>query len=300
MNRKRLTAYLLLLLTAALWGLAAPIVKYTLSFISPVGFLFYRFILVSLLFLIPFIYAVKKKPIVLRELTKLILIGILGGPITLLLIFYGADRTTAIDASLIVSMAPILIVIGGGFFLKEKITLRENLGLIIALVGTCVTIIQPLLEGTAFAHQHLWGNILVFSSNLAWAVYSILIKKESKQYSPLILTALTFFSGILILSPLFVYQRASLSTWNFWEINPRAILGILYMAIFSSVIAYTTYNWGVSLIEASEATLFTYLQPVFAAPLAFFWLKEKITLAFIFGAVLIALGVSLTEYRGKR
>jgi len=287
MTKKRILAYTLLLLTAMLWGFAAPIVKYTLAFIDPIGFLFYRFLLVSLLFSIPFLITFKKKPVSPIQLTKLGLVGVLGGPITLLLIFFGAEKTTAIDASLIVAMAPILIVLAGSIFLKEKVTRWENLGLLVALAGTAVTIIQPLIEGAAFARV---------------------------QFSPLVLTALTFFSGFLILTPIFFYQKLtpffeelqppymmeSGAIFTIFDIHPKAIFGILYMSIFSSIIAYTTYNWGLSLIEASEATLFTYLQPIFAAPLAYFWLKETITAPFLIGASLIALGVFLTEYRGKK
>jgi drug/metabolite transporter (DMT)-like permease len=300
MEKKRFLAYGLLLLTAALWGFAAPVVKYTLSFVNPVGFLFWRFLLVSLLFLIPFLIVIKKKPISGRHLLKLSLIGILGGPITLLLIFWGADKTTSINASLIVATAPIFIVFAGSWFLKEEVTKRERFGLSVALAGTIVTVLQPLLGGGLTARNHLWGNALIFAHNFVWAAYCILIKKESQKHSPLVLTALTFFSGLLILPPLYFWQRANLSTPTpLFYLNPQAIPGILYMSVFSSVIAYTTYNWGVSLIEASEATVFTYLQPVFAAPLSYFWLGEKMTLPFFLGAGLITLGVFLAEYKDK-
>ena len=72
------------------------------------------------------------------------------------------------------------------------------------------------------------------------------------------------------------------------------------MSLFGSIIAYFTYTYGFSLIEASEATLFTYLQPLFTAPLAVFWLKESVRPPFIIGAVFIALGVFLTEYKPKK
>jgi drug/metabolite transporter (DMT)-like permease len=300
MNKKRLKAYGLLLLTAALWGWSAPIVKYTLNFITPEGFLFYRFWLVSLLFLIPFLISLKKKPTAPRELVKLFLIGLLGGPITLLLIFWGADRTTSLNASLIVAMAPVFIVLTGALFLKEKVNRREQIGLIIAFSGTVLTVIQPLLSGNVFAQQHLKGNLIIFIHNFVWTAYALLIKKESKKYSPLVLTAMTFFSGVLVLSPLYLCQRALLPTRPLFEIQSQAVFGVLYMSFFGSIIAYTTYNWGVSLIEASEATLFTYLQPVFAAPLSFFWLKETITPLFLLGAFLIAIGVFRTEYRPER
>ena len=68
------------------------------------------------------------------------------------------------------------------------------------------------------------------------------------------------------------------------------------MSLFSSCIAYFTYNLGVSLIEASEATLFDYLKPIFTAPLAFFLLKEEITLPFLIGAMIITIGVAISEY----
>lgn len=302
MNKKRLTAYAFLLLTAILWGLSAPIVKYTLGFITPVGFLFFRFWLVSLLFLIPFLISLKKKPISISSFIKLFLIGILGGPLTLLLIFIGVEKTSSIDSSLIVAMAPIFIVLAGVFFLKEEVTRREKWGLAIALSGTVVTVVQPLLAGSAFAVSNLSGNLLVFSSNILWAAYSILVKKNSQKVSPLVITAITFFSGAVVLTPLFLFQRISLVSANnpLFAINSKAIWGILYMSFFASIIAYTTYNWGMSLIEASEATLFTYLQPVFAAPLAFLWLKEPLTFSFLIGALLIAIGVFLTEYRVKR
>jgi drug/metabolite transporter (DMT)-like permease len=69
------------------------------------------------------------------------------------------------------------------------------------------------------------------------------------------------------------------------------------MTVISSVIAYFTYHLGYSLIEASEATVFDYLKPVIAAPVAVLWLGEKITLPFLIGAGIIALGVFLTESR---
>lgn len=305
-----MTAYFLLLVTAALWGIAAPIVKYTLTFIDPISFLFYRFILVSLLFSVPFLMAIRKKPLSLRQLIKLGGIGAIGGPITLLLIFFGADRTSSLNASLIIAMAPVLVVLSGAWFLKEKVTKRERLGLTIALGGTVLTVIQPLIAGNGFARSHLWGNLLLLIHNFVWTTYCILIKKQSDKHSPLVLTAITFFSGVVILTPLFLNQKALYNPQRFpyqapepplrvATPDPKAIPGILYMSIFSSVIAYTTHNWGMSLIEASEGTIFTYLQPVFAAPLAFFWLDEKMSLPFWLGAGLIGLGVFLAESRSE-
>ena len=292
-HSKRAQAYFSLLVATVFWGWAGPVVKYTLSFADSVTFLFHRFWLVSLIFLPFFIRAIKKNPQSnFKDLFWLTMIGFLGGPLCLLLIFAGTDLTTALDASLIVAMAPIFVVLASLVFLKEEVTGQEKVGLFIALVGTLITILGPLAEGSLFAVERLKGNLLIMLSNLAWAGYIVFIKKYTSRYSALIITPLTFLAGLIVLTPLFIFRTPV----SFWP-DSRALPGIGYMALFSSVFAYTAYNHGVALIEASEATMFSYLQPVFAAPLAFFWLEETITTHFLTGAIVIAFGVYLTEKR---
>ena len=77
----------------------------------------------------------------------------------------------------------------------------------------------------------------------------------------------------------------------------KAHLGVWYMAVISGSLAYFLYQEGQKKIEASEATLFGYLSPLFAAPLAIFWLKEQVTLPFIVGTAIVILGVFVAEYR---
>ncbi len=217
------------------------------------------------------------------------------------LLFLGYKYTTAIDGSLIYSIAPIIVVIGGAIFLKEKVTKVERVGIIIAFLGSLVIVIQPILEGKAFALKNIYGNVLVLISAIAWAAYCLLVcKTETREKTdPLVLTAISFFVGFLTIIPVFLYENLTLNDYLF-HLNPAAIPGILYMSFFSSVIAYFTYNLGYSLIEASEATIFDYLKPVFAAPLAVLWLGEKITLPFLLGASIIFLGVFLTEFKPKK
>jgi drug/metabolite transporter (DMT)-like permease len=310
---KRIKAYVLLLITAVIWGIASPVIKYTLRFIQPFSFLFWRFLIVSLVFLPVFFIYKKKKKIKLssKKVFKLALLGFLGTTLSLGLLFLGYKYTTAIDGSLIYSIAPIIVVIGGAIFLKEKVTKMERVGVIIAFLGSLVIVLQPILEGKAFALKNIYGNVLILLSAIAWATYCLLVcKTETREKTdPLVLTAIGFFVGFLTIIPIFLLENLVLndylksvyfSTQPLFHLNPAAIPGILYMSFFSSVIAYFIYNLGYSLIEASEATIFDYLKPVFAAPLAILWLGEKITPPFLLGALIIFLGVLLTEYRPRR
>lgn len=313
MAPSRFKAYIVLLITAIIWGIASPVIKHTLQFIKPFPFLFWRFLITSLVFLPIFVIYKKRKSIKLsfRKIIKLSILGFLGTTLSLGLLFAGYQYTTAIDGSLIYSLAPLIVVVGGAIFLREEITKMEKIGTAIAFLGSIIIVIQPVLEGNIFAFKNTYGNLLVMASAISWAIYCLLVRKfEFKEKTdPLILTAIGFFAGLITITPLFFYERLALIDYlksaylpvqPLFYLNPVALPGILYMSLLSSVVAYFTYNLGYSLIEASEATIFDYLKPVFAAPVAILWLGEKITSAFLLGAGIIALGVFLTEYKPAR
>jgi len=308
----RIKAYLYLLTTCVIWGIASPVIKYTLNYIQPFAFLFIRFLIVTLVLLpIFFVYLNKKKiKLTFKKILKLSFLGFLGTTLGLSLLFIGYKHTTAIDGSLIYSVSPMFVIIGGALFLKEQVTKLEKVGALLAFFGSIVTIIQPLLEGKALALENIGGNVLVFLSAISWAVYCLMVRKiEFKDKTdPFVLTAIGFFSGLITIIPFYLYELYTSNDYlkttyfsfsSLLAINPNAIPGILYMSLISSIIAYLTYNLGYALIEASEATIFDYLKPVFAAPIAVIWLGEQITIPFLAGALLIFLGVFLTEYKPR-
>lgn len=298
MSKKRLTAYLLLTLTAAIWGIAGPVIKATLSFIPPFTFLFWRFLLASIIFLPFFIWLARKEKETLKTLLPIVPIGFLGIPLCLAFVFLGFERTSALDGTILSALAPIFIVLAGVFFLKEKVSKLEALGLAVAIAGSVVMVSQPLLEGGGFARNNLLGNIFIILSDIVWAGYVVASKKEFKKHSPMIITAVSFFTGLVTIFPFALLEKGpQIFNFQFSILNSGALWGLLYMVILSSVVAYFAFELGLKLIEASEATLFAYLQPIFAAPIAVFWLGEKITPPFLMGAAIIALGVFLTGYR---
>lgn len=294
--KKRIKAYLVLTIVSLLWGVASPVIKYTLNFIPPYSFLFWRFLLTSLIFLPIFIYLFLRQPIKAKDWPWLIFLGFLSTPLSLILLFVGYEKTTSMDGVLISATAPIFITIGGALFLKEQVTKTERIGLIIAVIGSLITVSQPIFEGNLFKGS-LTGNFLVFLSVIAWVLFALLAKKKSFKYHPVIPTAIGFFVGLITIIPFVIFkENSSILNFKFEILNLNALIGVLYMVIFSSVIAYTLYLYGLSLIEASETTIFAYLQPIFAAPFALWWLGEKITLPFLLGAAFIALGVFISEY----
>lgn len=297
MSPERVRAYLALLTSSVLWGLAVPIIKKSFESTTPLLFLVYRFLFVIILTAIPFYLYQKRMPDI-KNPFKLLLIGFLSFPLNLLLLFYGLKQTSAMEAALLAALNPLFFHLGGFLVLREKITSREKLGLFISVLGTLLIVLKPLFNDAQTNFQgHLWGNILVVTGGIVGVVGLIWAKNEKKNYTHLQISYFSFLSAFLTFTILATVLEPSF-TQNFLGIfSVPALWGILYMAIPGSVIAYSCLIYGQSLIEVSEASLFTYLQPLFATPLAVIWLKEMITWPFVTGSCLILLGVFLTEYR---
>lgn len=295
MSKQRKKAYLALLTTSLIWGLASPVIKYSLNFTTPHTFLFYRFLIVSLILFVPLILKLKKIKPSFTDFLKYLSLGFLGTPLTLLLLFSGLKKTTAVNASIISLFTPLLIILGGVVFLGEKVTKNEKRGIFLILSGAFLGIIEPIFRSGLNFNQDILGNLLVFANTFSWASFSLLRRKHGEKLDSLVLTALSFTVGFVFLA-IISFFSGSLPAIS----DPHALPGILYMAILGSVIAYFTYIYGFSKIEASEATLFTYLEPVFAIPISVIFLKEKTGLFFGSGVVLIILGIFLAQFHSRK
>ena len=300
MSKERIKSYILLLIVAAIWGIAGPVIKYTLPDFPPMIFLTYRFFISSIL-MIPIVLVLKPKfPRSKREIFMLTVAGLMGSSINLGLTFYGFDMTTVLDVTVIGNTGPIFVVAAGALFLKERVTKREITGIIITFLGTLIVVAEPLFSNSLFNLESLYGNILIIIANITWVIYIVISKKElHHKVDVMLMTTYMFVIGFLSSLPFALFQTKGLvnlllivSTAPF-----KAHLGVWYMAVLSGSLAYFLYQEGQKKIEASEATLFGYLSPLFAAPLAVFWLNEKLTLPFIIGTFVVMLGVFVAEYR---
>lgn len=300
-------AYIYLIITIIVWGVAGPVIKDTLKFFDPIDFLTYRFLL-SCLILIPLVIITQPHSFKIvntfssKDWFILALSGVLGSSVQLGLLFWGMDYTTSIESTLIESASTVLVALAGYYFLKEHLTQREKYGLFIAFFGSILIVLEPLLDtGVAFT-RHLFGNIIVMGAQFAWVAYVILTKTQLRhRISPLFLTMTTFVFGFISMSILTFLTKSPGEIVSLFTSAPlQAHLGVIYMATFSGALAYWLYQKASKTIEVSEANIFLYLMPLVATPIGYFWLHEPITLSFVIGSLIIAIGVYLAETKKKR
>jgi drug/metabolite transporter (DMT)-like permease len=300
MSRNRFLAYLALLATAAIWGVAGPVIKFTLGGISALPFLTYRFALSAVLALLMIPFGGLKLPKDRKTLVLAVLYGFLVSTVSLGLLFLGLEKTTVLDMSLMAVIGPLLILAAGELLFHERVTKRERLGIGVALAGTVLTVLEPFIRNGADGAQ-LQGNLLILLYLVVNTVSVVLVKDLMRAgVSALALTNLSFIVGFLTILPLAILGGDSthlISTIGDLKLSYH--LGVLFMALVSGSLAYTLWTRAQKTIEIGEAAIFSYLYPVFSAPLAVFWLKERITLPFIVGAVVVAVGVFIAESKKK-
>lgn len=293
MNPARLRAYTLLLVTTVIWGVAGPIIKFTLGGFDSLTFLTYRFGISTIVAIISFIFLGLHVP--KNLFWNLLGYGFLTSTVSLGFLFFGLENTTVLDMSLITLATPLLISIAGVMFLGEHITKKEKVGMGIALAGTFLTVIEPLIQNGG-SQIRLSGNIFIVAyliSN-AWAV--VLAKRLLRNgVSPLTMTNFSFITGFLSFLPFALIANR----YSLLAVPYQYHLGVIYMALLSGSLAYYLYEKAQKTIEVGEASIFAYLYPLFSAPLAVIWLGEKVTPVFIFGGIIIAIGVAIAEMKTR-
>ncbi len=317
-----LYSYLALVIANLIWAAAGPVIKITLESLPPFTFLFFRFLLVCLLILPYTILEIKKTKIYVKDWGKLALLGVFSQS-CIAFVFWGLKYTTAIDAAIIGSIGVLLSMAAGHYFFYEKINTGIKIGIIFALLGTFIVILEPLLTTQVQIQKvptllRVWGNILVFISHVTFLIYIIWskisfgqmtnkiksaidfihIKPMKGKYSEGFLTAISFYVGLLSMIPFAIFENLNAFgpvNYDITDFNHKALFGLLYMAVFSSIVAYFLFEIGLKKVGLTETAVLGYLSSLFGIPFAYLMLGEIPTMYSLAGGAVIAVGVAVAE-----
>jgi drug/metabolite transporter (DMT)-like permease len=288
-HKKIRTAVIALIIANIIWGAAAPIYKWALTDIHPFALAFLRFFLGSLI-LLPLVH--DKLDIGKNDWLKLLFLSIIGITINIGFFTVGLQFALSINAPIISSAGPVFLIMGSVFFLHERLRPKVTLGTVISFLGILVIIIRPMFEHGL--HGSIVGNLFLVIATLANVLYTILLKKFIVKYDPITVTFWSFLIGAISFLPMFYLETQTVGTSL---MTHKAIIGVLYAALGSSVIAYCLYTFALKYLVTSEVGVFVYLDPIVTALVAVPLLGETITATYLFGSVLVFLGIFIAEGR---
>ena len=282
---------LLLIIIAIVWAGSFIVVDATVKQIQPITIAFLRF-LIATPFMIISIFIFKKNQLIkLRDLHYFIILGLTGVTFLYIFQYLGIERTTPSTSAVLINTNVIFIFILSVVFLKETITKKRIIGIILSFIGVIfVLYAQMINENIVFDNIFLTGCIFIIISAFCWAIYSIIGKKIMKKYNSLLVITYIFIMGTLFFLP-FIGTGIIAEIGN---VNLNGWLYIIYLSIICSVFGYIGWYFVLEKTEASKSAVYLNFIPLFAIMLSFFY-GEKITIFFILGAILIIYGVYLTQ-----
>jgi len=294
--RIKASPYFLLVMTTLFWAGNFVLGRAVNASIPPVGLAFWRWA-IALAVLLPFAlpHLRSQWPLVRGNWRALTLFGILGVTCFNTFVYIGLHSTTAINALLVNSVIPVLIVVLSRVLAHTPVTRPQAAGVALSLAGV-VTIICRADTGILLSLQINRGDLWVMLAVVCWAFYTFLLRRRPAGLHPLSFLSSIIIIGLMVLAPFYA-----------WEISRGARVGtdpatcgsILYVALFPSVLAFIFWNQAVGEVGPNKAGLFLHLMPVFGAILSFLFLGESLHLYHLAGIGLIFSGIYLVTTARK-
>jgi drug/metabolite transporter (DMT)-like permease len=296
----RLVVYLQLVLTMFLWGLAWPVGRLLAMDLPTISIAVLRYaVVVPVLFAILWLRGTR---LTIRRqwILSLVAMGLLSTTLYQAFFLFGVKYAAASDDSLVIGVGPVLIAVMASFVLSEPLTKTKVLGLLSGLAGIGVI---SLLSPNTNVPNRLLGVTLVFGGATAYALYTVLLRRfvatnraDHAEIAPSSLSILAWISlfGWVFLIPFSLVEAPWTYTWG-----TTSLLGILYLALLSTVVGYFFYVEGVSKIGASRAAIFGNLVPVFGVVSSILLLRENASPWHGVSFLLILAGVVLVNQRGN-
>ena len=222
--------------------------------IGPSAFIFIRVIGASILFWI--IKSFIKEKIEKKDFPLLILGGLLGVATNQLMFFHGLNLTSPIDASIIITAIPVMVLIFSALILKEKITTNKLIGISVGAIGAILLVWYGQKSGGT---SSALGNLFVLINACSYALYLVLIKPLMKKYNPITVISWVFLFGFMFVFPVGIKDAV---TTDFSLFTLNTYLTVAFVVIGTTFLAYLFNIYALSQVSPSVNSSYIYLQPV--------------------------------------
>ncbi len=288
MKKPNLLPVIALVIAMILWASSFVALKIAIQEYDPMVVIFGRMIVASFFFLF-IVYPFRKIDFKRSDLKWIAVMALLEPCLYFLFEMQAIQNTTASQAGMITAILPLLVAIGAKVFLKEYLNWQTLAGFAVSIAGTVWLSLSS--NPSQFAPNPPLGNLFEFLAMVCATGYTLVLKRLTAFYPPLLLTGIQAIIGSIFYLPFLFLPSTRLPD----ELIPVPFAAILYLGIFITLGAYGLYNFGVSRISAGKASAFVNLIPVFAVVLGWLILNEAFTFPQYFAAGLVLSGVLISQ-----
>jgi drug/metabolite transporter (DMT)-like permease len=297
-----LFSILLMLVLITFWGSSFVVVKTILrEGLTPIAIATFRFLMAGGLFLIVLLLnRIRNRNyrilVERKDIPLILFLAFSGVTVFFIAQYTGIQMASASVASILVCLlSPILISVFSTYLFKETLSKLQLLGIGIASVGTLTVVVGGTfnLQGNL---TFFLGSLILLTTPLLWAVYTLLGKKIMQKYDPFLIVAYVNILGGLFLAP---FSIAENSFNNIFALIIPEWLAILYLAFTCSLIGYFIWFYVMKRSNAAATSSFLFAEPLVTVLFAAVFVREEVTLFAVGGGLLIFIGVLLIATKRK-
>lgn len=283
--------HVLALATIFVWGTTFASTKVLLTHgLTPPEIMFYRFIVA---YALTWIFSRKVWADTWADELLLAVTGFMGGTLYFLAENTAIDYTITSNVALVVCVTPVLTALLTSAIYRERITGRLAIGSFVALLGVGFVV----LNGTVLK-IHPLGDALAFVAALAWAIYSVVIRRFDGRYTTWFVTRKVFFYGIVTMVPFIIGGMGGGLHLDKLAI-PVVAGNVLFLSVVASMLCFYTWNLVLEKLGTIRASNYMYTQPLVSLACSVWILGEPITPIALLGTAFILIGIYVAQRKGK-
>ncbi len=292
-------AYIFLVFSMICWGTSYVFTSIVLECTNPLTLVSLRLLISDILLWIIILIFFRKYAIQKKDWLYLFFLAMCEPFLYYIGETYALDRISPVIASTIVATIPIFTMLAMIVFWKQKMPVKNIVGVILSLLGIVFMVVNKNME----IDVDVWGIMLIFLAVFASVGYGLIINDLSARIHPIWLIALQNTIGLGLFFPLWLTSgqpidyKISGETVILTTLSPEVVFwgSIVILSVFSSTIAYMLYSISISKIGIARSAVFTNAIPIVTAITAFLLTGEMMSPIKIFGMCVIILGLILTQ-----
>ena len=274
MQNHRLQAHAAVLLANIIFGLGVPVTKLLLDqWVSPMAYMATRCLGAAAIFWLISLFLPREK-VAPRDLTVIILGGLLGIVVSQTLTAWALTFTTPVYFSLIATLTPVATMLCAALFIGEKISVRGIAGVALGVAGAMLMVFIGWQGGSG--KNDILGIALTLLSMLTWAVYLIITRKVSARYTAVTQMKWVFLASAIAVLP---FSLTDLQSAPLYSVATQwsGLAEMAFIVVFATVAGYFAIPFAMRYLKATTVSVYTNLQPIVASLVAISLSQDVLT-----------------------
>lgn len=298
MNSEKLKGHVLILIANVLFAINMPVSKYLLpTHVSPEALTVMRMAFACVMFWSVSLF-VKREKVPLKDMGLLFVCALCGVGLNQGFFIRGLNSTSPVDASIIATAVPIFVMLLAAVILREPITGKKTLGVLLGVAGA----VSLILQSTHGASQgsSLGGNLMISFSAFIYSVYLVLSKPLTQRYSSVTIMKWMFLYSTLVVMPFTFSHVLETPAFNHPEFDYRQMGAIAFVLFGATFVPYLLIPMSLKRIRPTTVSMYNYVQPIIASFIAVLVGQDSFSLSKLLSAALVFFGVYLVTQSKSR